>query len=108
MQGKSRRNRCRFWSSPGRSIGYLLFQLDEGFPCKQRRKAASGVRPGPLLKTLTQSVLLGAANALTQVRISLADMPDRLPAPMVARPIDTMPTPGATHDGTVTRGMFEF
>jgi hypothetical protein len=45
---------------------------------------------------------------LTQVRISLADMPDSLPAPIVARPTDTMPTPGATRDQTVVRGVFGF
>ena len=44
----------------------------------------------------------------TPVRISLADMSDGLPGPLAARPEDTMPTPGATRDGTVVRSMFAF
>lgn len=43
-----------------------------------------------------------------EVRISLADMSDDLPGPPVARPANTMPTPGATRDGTVVRSTFEF
>lgn len=42
------------------------------------------------------------------VRISLADMSDGLPGPIAARPANTMPTPGATRDGTVVRGLFKF
>jgi hypothetical protein len=42
------------------------------------------------------------------VRISLADMSDGLPGPVAARPANTMPTPGATRDGTVVRGQFRF
>jgi hypothetical protein len=42
------------------------------------------------------------------VRISIADMSDGLPGPIAARPANTMPTPGATRDGTVVRGLFKF
>ena len=44
----------------------------------------------------------------TPVRISLADHSDGLPGPIVVRPTNTMPTPGATLDGTVVRSEFRF
>jgi hypothetical protein len=42
------------------------------------------------------------------VKISLADMSDGLPGPAMTRPPNSMPTPGATLDGTVVRRRFEF
>ncbi len=42
------------------------------------------------------------------VRISIADMSDGLPGPIAVRPANTMPTPGATRDRTVVRGLFKF
>jgi len=44
----------------------------------------------------------------TPVRISHADMSDSLPGLPAARPTNTMPTPGATRDGTAVRSMFAF
>ena len=41
------------------------------------------------------------------VRLDLADMSDGLPGPPRTRPASTMPTPGATLDGTVVRSRFE-
>jgi hypothetical protein len=40
--------------------------------------------------------------------VALADMSDGLPGPGRARPRSTMPTPGATIDGTVVRATFRF
>lgn len=42
------------------------------------------------------------------VRISIADMSDGLPGPTPERPANTMPSPGATRDGTVVRSLFKF
>ena len=42
------------------------------------------------------------------VWVSLADMSDGLPGPITARPTNTMPTPGATRDGTVVHSQFKF
>lgn len=42
------------------------------------------------------------------VTVALADMSDGLPGPRRTRPASTMPTPGATLDGTVVRKAFRF